>query len=52
MPNNRSTQMDDLVNKIESLGRRFNKSLPPAMLKIEAEKIRDFCEELLAMLPK
>jgi hypothetical protein len=44
--------MDDLVNKIESLGRRFNKSMPLALLKIEAEKIRDFCEELLARLPK
>ena len=52
MPNNKQTQMDDLINQIGNLGRIFNKSLPPAVLKIEAQKLKGFCEELLAMLPK
>ena len=50
MPNDQRTQMDDLVNTIGSLGRKFNKSLPPAALILEATKIRDFCNELLALL--
>ena len=52
MPNNQQTQMDDLVNKIHAAGSKFNKSLPVAGLKIEAEKIKDFCEQLLALLTK
>ena len=43
---------DDFVNKIHAAGSKFNKSLPVAALKIEAEKIREFCNDLLTLLTK
>ena len=52
MQTDEGTRRDDLVNQIGSLGRKFNKSMPPAVLKLEAGKIKDFCEQLLALLPK
>ena len=41
---------DDLVNQIHAAGSKFNKSLPVAALKLEAEKIKEFCEQLLRMI--
>ena len=52
MLSNEGIQRDDLVNKINSAGSRINKSLNPAMLKIAVEQLREFCTELLALLPK
>ena len=50
MQTDEGIRRDDLVNQIGSLGRKFNKSMPPAVLELEAEKIRDFCEKLLLLL--
>ena len=52
MLTNEGLQRDDLVNKIHSAGSKFNKSLPIAALKLEAEKIKGFCDELLDLLPE
>ena len=52
MLTNEGLQRDDLTNKINSAGSRINKSLNPAMLKIAVEELKQFCDELLGLLPK
>ena len=52
MQTDEGIQRDDLVNKIHSAGSKLNKSLPVAALKIEAQRIKQYIDELLALLPK
>ena len=52
MLNDEGLRRDDLTNKINSAGSKINKSLNPSMLKIAVEELKQFCDELLGLLPK
>lgn len=52
MQTDEATRSDDLVNQIRAAGSKFNKNLPVAILKLEAERIKQYIDELFLLLPK
>jgi hypothetical protein len=51
MQSDEGLKCDNLTNVINSAGSKISKSLPTNTLKLKVQELRDFCNQLLALLP-